>query len=334
MHVLITGGAGYIGSHTAKLVARAGLQPVVLDNLSRGHREAVQWGPLVVADVADRGALQAVFREYPIEAVIHFAAFAYVGESMRAPNLYFRNNVVGTLNLLDVMREEGVRHIVFSSSCATYGQPRQIPISEEHVQQPVNPYGESKLMVERILQWYGNIFGLSWVALRYFNAAGADPEGELGENHDPETHLIPLAIAAALGTAPELQIYGTDYETSDGTAIRDYVHVSDLAEAHLAALRYLNSGGASMAFNLGIGAGHSVREVAAMVEKVTGRLVPTADVARRPGDPPCLIADASKAKNALGWRAHLSSLEQIVQTAWDRKMNIQHVPTTSAPVAR
>ncbi len=334
MHVLITGGAGYIGSHTAKLVARDGLQPVVLDNLSRGHREAVQWSPLVVADVTDRGALQKVFREYSIEAVIHFAAFAYVGESMQAPDLYFRNNVVGTLNLLDVMREAGVRHIVFSSSCATYGQPREFPISEDHVQQPVNPYGESKLMVERLLHWYGDIFGLSWVALRYFNAAGADPEGQLGEDHDPETHLVPIAISAALGTVPQLQIYGTDYETFDGTAIRDYVHVSDLAEAHLAALRYLGSGGTSTPFNLGTGEGHSVREVAAMVEKVTGRRVPRAEMARRPGDPPCLIADPSKANSALGWRPHHSSLEQIVRTAWDRKMNIQQRLAASMPVAR
>jgi UDP-arabinose 4-epimerase len=334
MHVLITGGAGYIGSHTAKLVARAGLQPVVLDNLSRGHREAVQWCPLVVADIADREALQKVFREYSIEAVIHFAAFAYVGESMQAPDLYFRNNVVGTLNLLDVMREAGVRHIVFSSTCATYGRPRQIPISEDHIQQPVNPYGESKLIVERLLHWYGEIFGLSWVALRYFNAAGADPEAELGEDHDPETHLIPIAIAAALGTVPQLKIYGTDYETSDGTAIRDYVHVSDLAEAHLAALRYLSSGGVSTAFNLGTGAGHSVRQVAAMVEKVTGHRVPTAEVARRIGDPSCLIADPRKAKSALGWRPHHSSLEQIVRTAWDRTMNIQHGQAASTPVAR
>jgi UDP-arabinose 4-epimerase len=334
MHVLITGGAGYIGSHTAKLVARAGLQPVVLDNLSRGHRDAVRWGPLVVADIGDRGALQKVFREYPIEAVIHFAAFAYVGESMRAPDIYFRNNVVSTLNLLDVMREEGVGQIVFSSSCATYGQPRQIPIREDHVQQPVNPYGESKLMVERILQWYGEIYGLSWVALRYFNAAGADPEGELGEDHDPESHLIPLTISAALGTIPHLEIYGTDYETPDGTAVRDYVHVSDLAEAHLAAVRYLSSGGASTAFNLGTGAGYSVREVARMVEKVAGRGAPTVEVARRAGDPPSLIADASKAKSTLGWHPHHSSLEEIVRTAWDQKVKSQRTHAGSSPLAR
>jgi UDP-arabinose 4-epimerase len=319
MAVLITGGAGYIGSHTAKILATAGLQPVVVDNLRRGHREAVQWGPLVEADLADRGALEQVFRQHSIEAVIHFAAFAYVGESMQAPGLYFRNNVVNTLNLLDVMRDEDVRTIVFSSSCATYGHPQHVPIREDHVQCPLNPYGESKLMVERLLHWYGEIHGFSWVALRYFNAAGADPEGELGENHDPETHLIPLAISAALGLIPCLEIYGTDYDTPDGTAIRDYLHVTDLADAHLAALRYLGSGGASTSFNLGTGSCHSVRDVAAMVERVTGRKVPIRETQRRPGDPSCLIADATKATGVLGWRPGHSSLEQLVRTAWNWK---------------
>jgi UDP-arabinose 4-epimerase len=320
MHVLITGGAGYIGSHSAKALARAGLHPVVVDNLHRGHREAVQWGPLVEADIADRSALQKVFRQYPIEAVIHFAAFAYVSESMRTPDLYFRNNVVNTLSLLDVMRDEGVRKIVFSSSCSTYGYPRQTPIPEDHVQQPVNPYGESKLMVERLLHWYGSIYGLSWVALRYFNAAGADPEGDLGEDHDPETHLIPLAICAALGLIPYLEIYGTDYDTPDRTAIRDYLHVADLADAHLAALQYLGSGGTSTAFNLGTGNGHSVREVAAMVEQVAGHKVPFREVSRRPGDPPCLVAEAVKAAEVLGWHPRHSSLEEIVRTAWNWKV--------------
>jgi UDP-glucose-4-epimerase GalE len=319
MRVLITGGAGYIGSHTAKVLAKAGLETVVVDNLQRGHREAVQWGPLVEADIADRKALRKVFRQYPVEAVIHFAAFAYVGESMRVPEIYFNNNVAKTLDLLEVMREEGIRKIVFSSSCATYGYPRQIPIPEEHTQQPVNPYGESKLMVERLLHWYGIAHGMSWVALRYFNAAGADLDGELGEDHDPETHLIPLAIAAALGIIPFLEIYGTDYDTPDGTAVRDYLHVTDLGDAHLAALRYLDSGRPSATFNLGVGAGHSVREVVAMVEKVSGRRVPVREVARRPGDPACLIAEAAKAASVLGWRPRYSSLEQIVRTAWNWK---------------
>jgi UDP-arabinose 4-epimerase len=320
MHVLITGGAGYIGSHTAKALSRAGLQPVVLDNLSRGHREAVQWGPLVEADIADRRALENVFRQYPIEAVIHFAAFAYVGESMQAPELYFRNNVVNTVNLLEVMLERGVRPFVFSSSCATYGYPLEIPIPEEHVQQPANPYGESKLMVERLLHWYGSIHSLPWVSLRYFNAAGADPDGELGEEHDPETHLIPLAVTAAMGKIPYLEIYGTDYDTADGTTVRDYLHVADLADAHLAALSYLRSGGASTAFNLGTGVGQSVRNVIAMVEHVTERRVPYREAARRPGDPPCLVAKGTKAMTVLGWKPAHSALEQIVRTAWDWKV--------------
>ena len=323
MHVLVTGGAGYIGSHTAKVLARAGLQPIVLDNLERGHRSAVRWGPLIQADLGDRGALQDLFEQYPIQAVVHFAAFAYVGESMRSPGLYFRNNVANTLNLLDAMIEAGVRRIVFSSTCATYGIPCLVPISEDHPQQPVNPYGESKLMVEKLLHWYGSIYGLSWIVLRYFNAAGADPEGELGEEHDPETHLIPLAIAAALGKIRHMEIYGTDYETSDGTAIRDYLHVTDLAKAHVAALKYLGEGGPSGALNLGSGSGHSVREVVRMVERVASCQVPCLEVARRAGDPPSLVADPRKAAQLLNWRPEHSSLEEIVRTAWNwmRKRN-------------
>lgn len=328
MHVLVTGGAGYIGSHTAKRLAQSGFQPVVIDNLQRGHREAVKWGPLIQADVIDRNALESVFAQYPIQAVLHFAAFAYVGESMRAPDLYFRNNVVGTLNLLDVMRTRGVDRIVFSSTCATYGDPVKIPIDEDHVQQPVNPYGESKRMVERLLHWYGRAYGLRWVALRYFNAAGADPEGQLGEDHDPETHLIPLAISAALGQSV-LEIFGADYDTPDGTAIRDYLHVTDLAEAHLAALRYLDAGGSSTAFNLGTGRGHSVREVTAMVERVSGRKVPVREVGRRAGDPPCLVADASKSAATLGWRPRHSALQEIVQTAWNWKTRSSSTPAHS-----
>ncbi|MBZ5607402.1 MAG: UDP-glucose 4-epimerase GalE [Acidobacteriia bacterium] len=319
MHVLVTGGAGYIGSHTAKCLAQSGFQPVVVDNLGRGHREAVKWGPLIEADIADRKALDSVFERYPIQAVFHFAAFAYVGESMQAPDLYFRNNVFGTLALLEAMRARQVRNIVFSSTCATYGNPVKIPISEDHIQDPVNPYGESKRMVERLLHWYGVSYGLRSVALRYFNAAGTDPDGELGEDHDPETHLIPLAISAALGLTKALEIYGTDYETPDGTAIRDYLHVTDLAEAHLAALRYLDGGGSSTAFNLGTGRGYSVREVTAMVEQVSGRKVPVREVGRRAGDPPCLIADAAKSASMMGWRPHHSSLEEIVRTAWNWK---------------
>jgi UDP-glucose-4-epimerase GalE len=317
MAVLVTGGAGYIGSHAAKALSKDGFQPVVLDNLSRGHREAVQWGPLVKADVGDRAALRKTLREYSIDAVLHFAAFAYVGESMQAPGRYFENNVVSTLNLLEAMREEQVKKIVFSSSCATYGHPRHIPISEDHMQQPVNPYGESKLMVERLLHWYSSIHGFAAVALRYFNAAGADPEGELGECHDPETHLIPLALSAALGSTGALDIYGSDYDTPDGTPVRDYLHVSDLADAHVAALRYLNAGGPSDAFNLGTGVGYSVREVAKMVEQVARKKVPVRECPRRSGDPASLIADASKAARVLSWRPQCSGLDQIVRTAWE-----------------
>ena len=317
MAILVTGGAGYIGSHAAKTLAQAGLQPVVLDNLQRGHRETVQWGPLIEADTGDRGALENVFRQHSIEAVMHFAAFAYVGESMHEPGLYFRNNVASTLNLLDTMRLCGIKTIVFSSTCATYGNPERVPISEDHPQHPVNPYGESKLMVERLLHWFGSIHGLRWIALRYFNAAGADPDGRLSEQHDPETHLIPLAISAAMGRIEALEIYGTDYDTPDGTAIRDYLHVTDLAEAHVAALKYLRDGGQSTAINLGTGHGHSVREVVAMVERVSGRKVPVREVGRRAGDPPRLVADARKSAELMGWHPGRSSLEEIVRTAWN-----------------
>ncbi len=319
MNVLVTGGAGYIGSHTAKCLAQAGFEPVVFDNLDRGHREAVKWGPLVVGDLADRAALDRVFAQYPIHAVLHFAAFAYVGESMQAPDMYFRNNFAGSMNLLDAMRAHKVGSIIFSSTCATYGDPVRIPISEDHPQNPVNPYGESKRMVERLLHWYGACYGLRSVALRYFNAAGADPDGELGEEHHPETHLIPLAISAALGLTKALEIYGTDYDTPDGTAIRDYLHVTDLGEAHVAALRYLDGGGASTAINLGTGRGYSVREVTAMVEQVSGRKVPVREVGRRAGDPPRLVADASKSAELLRWKPHHSALEVIVRTAWSWK---------------
>jgi UDP-arabinose 4-epimerase len=318
VHILVTGGAGYIGSHTAKALAQAGLVPVVIDSLHRGHQEAVQWGPLIQADISDRAALDRIFAQYPIQAVLHFAALTFVGESTKSPDLYFRNNTVGTLGLLEAMQAHGVQKIVFSSTCATYGNPLRIPITEDHPQSPVSPYGESKYMVERLLYWLGQSYGLQWVALRYFNAAGADAEGQLGEDHDPESHLIPLVIAAALGLGT-LEIYGTDYDTSDGTAIRDYLHVTDLASAHLAALRYLDAGKTSTAFNLGTGRGHSVREVIAMVEQISGKKVPVREVGRRIGDPPCLVADASKSAELLNWRPRHSSLEEIVQTAWNWK---------------
>ncbi len=316
MYVLVTGGAGYIGSHTCKVLAKSGFLPLVLDDLRRGHRSAVQWGPLVDGDCGDAVVLERVFESYPVNAVVHFAGYAYVAESMQAPDLYFRNNVVATLNLLDAMRTHGVQTIVFSSSCATYGLPNTVPITEDHAQIPVNPYGESKLMIEKLLRWYGQSFGLSWSALRYFNAGGADPDGQLGEEHDPEPHLLPRVLAAAAGSIPSVEIYGTDYDTPDGTAIRDYVHVSDLAEAHVLAIRHLLSGGESGAFNLGTETGHSVREVLAAAEAVTGKSIPVVQRPRRDGDPPRLVADATKARNALGWRTPNSDLQNILETAW------------------
>jgi UDP-glucose-4-epimerase GalE len=315
-NILVTGGAGYIGSHSAKVMASAGFLPIVVDDLRTGHRSSVRWGPLVEADLADKAALRKAFEIQPIEAVIHFAGSAYVGESMGSPQLYFKNNVGSTLSLLDTMLEYGVKTIVFSSSCATYGHPQRIPITEQHPQQPLNPYGESKLMVEKILFWYARAYGLRYVSLRFFNAAGADPEGELGEMHDPEPHLIPRVIAAALDGSPPVDVYGTDYDTVDGTAVRDYIHVTDLAEAHVAALRYLQAGGPAAAFNLGTGRGHSVRQIISAVESVSGRQAPFRDSARRDGDPAELIADAQQAAQSLSWRPRYSDLNCIVKTAW------------------
>lgn len=316
MRVLVTGGAGYIGSHTAKALALAGFEPIAFDNLSEGHAWAVQWGLLVRGDLADSGALLGALVAHKIEAVIHFAANAYVGESVRAPRKYFRNNVTNTLNLLDAMLDAGVSRIVFSSTCATYGDPVRIPIDEDHAQHPVNPYGESKLFVERVLRWYEAAYGMRWVALRYFNAAGADPQGELGEHHDPETHLVPIVIQAALGMRPQVEVYGTDYDTPDGTAIRDYVHVTDLADAHVRALSHLMDGGASLALNLGTGVGSSVRTIISAVERVSQRTFQVRNVARRAGDPAILVADASRAREQLGWDQHYSNPEMIVETAW------------------
>jgi UDP-arabinose 4-epimerase len=314
--VLVTGGAGYIGSHTAKALAEAGDEPVVIDDLRTGYRENVRWGRLVEGSIADRELVRGVIRDERVEAVVHFAASAYVGESMSAPRDYYDNNVGGSLALLDAMLAEGVDRIVLSSSCATYGTPERIPIGEDQPQRPVNPYGETKLVVERALHWYGKAYGLRWFALRYFNAAGADPGGELGEDHDPETHLIPLAIRAALGSAPPLQVYGTDYPTPDGTAVRDYVHVADLASAHIAALRGLEDAGAGGGLNLGTGRGHSVRDVVAAVERIGGRPVPAVEGPRRDGDPPALVADPSAAQAILGWRPAHATLDAIVESAW------------------
>ncbi len=313
--ILITGGAGYIGSHVCKLLAQAGYRPVAFDNLSRGSREAVRWGPLVEGDIADRPLVSATLREHECAAVMHFAAFAYVGELVDDPALYYRNNLVGSLMLLDAMREAGVGRLVFSSSCVVYGTPERSPIDETTPAAPVNPYGESKLAVERALSWYDRAYGLRHVALRYFNAAGADRDGETGSRHDPETRLIPLVLRAALGQSGPIEIFGTDYPTPDGTAIRDYIHVEDLAAAHVKALEYLATGGVSTTLNLGTGSGHSVREVIAAVERATGRPVPRREAARRAGDPPRLVADPARARELLGWRPRLSDLDTIIKTA-------------------
>lgn len=312
--VLVTGGAGYIGSHTCKALARAGYQPVVYDNLSTGHRWAVKWGPLIEADLADPDAIAGALAFYEPIAVAHFAGSAYVGESMRAPRKYFQNNVRNSLNLIDAMVEAGVQRIVFSSTCATYGIPASVPISESQPQRPINPYGESKLFVERVLGWYAHAYGLHSIALRYFNAAGADPGGELGEEHDPETHLIPLVIGAALGSCPPVEIFGADYPTPDGTCVRDYIHVSDLAAAHVLAVGILNRATGARAFNLGTGNGASVKQIVECVARLTGSAVPHRWAARRPGDPASLVAEPSAA-NALGWVPQYSDLDTMIGSA-------------------
>jgi UDP-arabinose 4-epimerase len=313
--ILVTGGAGYVGSHACKALARAGYLPVTYDNLSRGHREAVRWGPLVDGDIADRDRLGAAITQHRVSAVMHFAAYAYVGESVGDPGLYYRNNLCSTLAMLEVLRDLGICNIVFSSTCATYGLPETVPIRESALQHPVNPYGETKLAIERALHWFGQAHQLRWAALRYFNAAGADRDGEIGEDHEPETHLIPLVLQAALGQRGAIEVYGTDYPTPDGTAIRDYIHVDDLAEAHLRTLERLLAGGEAIALNLGTGCGHSVREVIAAAERVCGRKIPLREAPRRAGDPPALVADPALAARTLGWRAQHSSLDTIIGTA-------------------
>ncbi|WP_045221146.1 UDP-glucose 4-epimerase GalE [Desulfonatronum thioautotrophicum] len=315
--VLVTGGAGYIGSQTCKALAAEGYRPVTVDNMVYGHEWAVRWGELVKGDILDESVLDGLFSVHAPVAVIHFAAYAYVGESVTDPQKYYRNNVGGSLSLLEAMLRHGCRRIVFSSTCATYGEPLVIPIPETHSQHPVNPYGWSKLMIEQMLRDFDSAYGLRHVALRYFNAAGADPDGELGEEHDPETHLVPLAILAAQGKKGPLSIFGRDYPTPDGTAIRDYVHVADLAQAHVAALRFLLSQDQSEAFNLGTGSGHSVQQVVDMVHAVSGCTVPTVEAPRRAGDPPALVAVADKARTVLGWEPSLPLLRDIIKTAWD-----------------
>jgi len=313
--VLVTGGAGYVGSHACKAFARAGWRVVVLDNLSRGWRNAVRWGPLVEADISDRLAVEAALQEHRPDLVAHFAAFAYVGESVEKPALYYGNNTAGTLALLESMRATGIGRILFSSTCATYGNPVALPITEAHPQLPINPYGWSKLIVEHMLQDYARAYGFAATALRYFNAAGCDADGEIGERHEPETHVIPLAIAAALTADGCFDVNGSDFDTRDGTAVRDFIHVADLADAHvLAGERLLGATGFD-AFNLGTGTGTSVLEIAAAVEQATGRSLARRLCARRQGDPATLVASAEKARAELGWTPQCSSIENIVSTA-------------------
>jgi UDP-glucose-4-epimerase GalE len=311
--VLVIGGAGYIGSHAARALKRSGHEPVIYDNLSTGHDFLAQGSELIRGDILDQPKLASVLGR--VDALMHFAAYAYVGESVTNPRKYFHNNVEGGLSLLNAAVDAGVKAIIFSSSCAVYGEPSKIPIVEDTSRQPVNPYGVSKMFFERALEAYDRAYGLRFASLRYFNAAGADESGEIGELHDPETHLIPLALRASAGIGPALHIFGSDYPTPDGTCIRDYIHVNDLAEAHVRALRHLQAGAASFAANLGTGQGHSVNEVISTVEEVTGNPVPRRVVPRRPGDPPALVADPRRAESLLHWKAK-RTLREAISTAW------------------
>jgi UDP-arabinose 4-epimerase len=315
-NVLVTGGAGYIGSHTCKALAQQGYQPIVYDNLIYGHPWAVKWGSLEVGDIQDYRRLSQVVRQYQPIATIHFAAFAYVGESVADPAKYYRNNVSGTLNLIECLKDHNLNHLIFSSTCATYGVPKKIPIREDHQQVPINPYGQSKLMIEKILQDFSNAYGFKSVALRYFNAAGADSDCDIGEQHDPETHAIPLILDAIQNSEKPFTVFGTDYDTPDGTCIRDYIHVSDLAQAHVLALQYLQNDGETTAYNLGNGEGYSVKELINAAERITAKKVKARLGERRPGDPDRLVGDANKIKKELGWTPQFANLEEIIETAW------------------
>jgi UDP-glucose-4-epimerase GalE len=314
--VLVTGGAGFVGSHACKALLRAGYEPVAYDNLSRGHARLARFGPLIHGDLHDGATLRDVLAAVRPVACLHFAAFAYVAESMHDPALYWRNNVAGTLSLLEALRDRGVDKIVFSSTCAVYGQADSSPIPESAVKRPLSPYGRTKLAVEEMLADFGRAFGTRSVCLRYFNAAGADPEGEVGEWHDPEPHVIPRALMAAAGAIAGFDVLGDDYATPDGTAVRDYTHVSDLAAAHVAALERLLSGGASDSFNLGLGRGCSVLEILRAAERVTGRAIRSATRPRRAGDPATVVADPSRARAELGFEAEHPDLDEMVLTAW------------------
>lgn len=321
--VLVAGGAGYIGSHVNKELNMRGYKTIVFDNLVYGHKEHVKWGGFVFGCLSDIDQVRAVFKQYDVGAVMHFAAFAYVGESVSDPQKYYINNVQNTLNLLRVMQENNVENFIFSSTCATYGNPIEIPITEKHPQNPVNPYGETKLMVEKVLRDYNHAYGLNYVSLRYFNAAGADPDCEIGEWHEPETHLIPLVLDVAHGKREHIKIFGTDYNTVDGTCIRDYIHVKDLAIAHILAVEHLMNNRESVCLNLGNGKGFSVREVIEMVSAITQKKIRAIDSDRRPGDPPVLIGSSEKIREMLKWEPNYYDLPTIISTAWKwhRKLN-------------
>lgn len=315
-NILVVGGAGYIGAHVNKMLHERGYSTVVFDNLINGHREFVKWGEFVLGDLKNIGQIRLCFEKYNIDAVMHLSAFAYVGESVIDPAKYYLNNVSYTLNLLEVMREYKVDKIIFSSTCAIYGMSIQIPMTETHPQSPINPYGRTKLIIEQILSDYNKAYGIKYVNLRYFNAAGADSRAEIGEWHNPETHLIPLVLDVALGRRSEVKIFGTDYHTNDGTCIRDYIHVEDLADAHILALEYLLAGNESDSMNLGIGRGYSVLEVIRTAEKITGKKIKAVEWQRREGDPPILVSSNEKIKKILNWRPKYIELEDIIKTAW------------------
>ena len=331
MKVLVTGGAGYIGSHMAKALLRRGAEVVVFDNLSSGRTETVVGCPLVTGDINDVNALKAVFARYPFDAVMHFASLIQVGESVQQPWRYYRTNIGGTLNLLEAMRAADVGRFIFSSSAAVFGEPSYTPIDEAHPKVPVNPYGFSKLAVERVLEDYAAACDLRSVSLRYFNAAGADPEGDLGENHDPETHLVPLVLQAASGRRPTITIFGSDYPTPDGTCIRDYIHVDDLCQAHLLALDYLTENGRSAAYNLGNNQGFSVRQIIDTAERVTGKRIQVTIGSRRSGDPAVLVADSRRAIAELGWRPQFQALDTIIRHAWEWELKLQQQRRTTQP---
>ena len=315
--ILIVGGAGYIGSHVNKLLHKKGYQTIVLDNLMYGHSEFVKWGNFQLGDIGNYEFLNLLLKKYKIDAVMHFAGFTYVGESVENPQKYYMNNVKNTMILLQAMLENNVHNFIFSSTCATYGMPLELPLVETHAQNPINPYGQTKLFIEKIMNDYSKSYDFNFVALRYFNAAGADPDSEIGEWHEPETHLIPLVLDAAMNIRENIKIYGTDYPTKDGTCIRDYIHVNDLADAHILALEYLLNGGKSDFFNLGNGEGFSVREIIEVSKKITGKSIKEIEIARREGDPAILVGSANKAKEILKWKPQFADINTIIKTAWE-----------------